>query len=176
LAEQQWDHGPIELIFIDAAKSPKAMWHIVNEFFPHLVPGGYVIHQDYISAECPWIHMAVQHVAEYFDYSDSPDRGTVCVQLRKKLPPGVLQPDYFDSTPVDVACVLLEHARRNLKGWYRLCVWLSEANYLVSKQELGQASRILEAVLADPAFVSWVQNDVDLVKTALRNARTAIWE
>jgi hypothetical protein len=171
LTEQRWSHGPIEIMFIDAAKSPKAMWHIVNEFFPSLIPGSFVLHQDYISAECPWIHMAVGLIADYFEYCDSPHGGTVCVRLKKKIPPGLLVPDYFDRTPREAARALIASAGDALIGWYRLCVRMAEANYLVYKQAVDQAAEILEDVLGDPSFATGVQYDIDLVRSAIMNER-----
>jgi len=163
LSKQRWSGEPIEMIFIDAAKSPQAMQHIVNEFFPHLIPGGYVFHQDYISSECPWIHISIGLLSGYFEHCDSPQGGTVCLQLTKPIPSGFLAPDFFEAMPMDAGRQAIAKARDPLVDWFALCVWLAEAHYLVHRRQLDKAAAILEKVLADPAFTDSVQYDVDLV-------------
>jgi len=163
LSRQHWRGGPIEMIFIDAAKSPEAMQHLVNEFFPHLIPGGYIFHQDYISAECPWIHISIGLLSGYFEYRDSPDGGTVCLQLTRKVPSGFLAPNFFEAMSIDAGRESIAKAIDPLADWYALCVRLAEAHYLVHKHQLEEAAAILKTVLADPSFKDSVQYDVDLV-------------
>ena len=72
----KWSGEPIEILFIDAAKTPTVMEHIVNEFYPALIPGrSLVIQQDFVSAECPWIHATQERLSDYFELIDSPEGG-----------------------------------------------------------------------------------------------------
>ena len=167
LSRQRWTSEPIEMIFIDAAKSPATMEHIVNEFFPHLLPGGYIFHQDYISAECPWIHISIGLLSAYFEYCDSPCEGTVCLQLTKKIASDFLAPDFFEAMPIEAARESIAKAIYPLVDWYALCVRLAEAHYLAQKLRSVEASAIVEKVLADPSFQDFVQYDVDLVRRAM---------
>jgi tetratricopeptide (TPR) repeat protein len=54
LLEGSWDGGPIEILFVDAAKSWELLDAILRVFGPHLVPGrSRVVHQDF---RHPWSH------------------------------------------------------------------------------------------------------------------------
>jgi hypothetical protein len=46
ILNERWAGGPVEILLIDAANSPPIMWHIANEFLPHLEVGGILIQQD----------------------------------------------------------------------------------------------------------------------------------
>jgi tetratricopeptide (TPR) repeat protein len=56
LMQGRWDGGPIEILFVDAAKSWELWRRIVEVFGPALVPGkSRVIHQDFRHPFCPWL-------------------------------------------------------------------------------------------------------------------------
>jgi hypothetical protein len=57
LLDTGWDGGPIELAFVDAMKTPELTAAIARDFFPSLVPGAVVVHQDFVYPWCPWIHV-----------------------------------------------------------------------------------------------------------------------
>ena len=162
LSKQRWSGGSIEIMFIDAAKTPALMAHIVDEFFPHLIPNrSLVVHQDYVSAQCPWIHIIVQHLREYFECMDSPAGGSICVRLKKSIPSGLLAEDFFDKLPVSQARRRLADAREMIVGWYKLSVWLAEANYLASKGLISDALQIIDEVCAHPQFQPHLWDDID---------------
>jgi hypothetical protein len=69
--DQHWDGAPIELLFIDVAKRERLNAHLAREFFPSLVPGiSIVIHQDYIHAWHPYIHVSMEYLSESFEVVD----------------------------------------------------------------------------------------------------------
>ena len=56
IAAQRWTGGPVEILAIDAAKSPALADHIAAEFYPALIPGrSVVIHQDFLHDAQPWL-------------------------------------------------------------------------------------------------------------------------
>ncbi len=60
-----WTDGPIEILFIDAAKSPKGADHIAATFFPHLMAGrSIIVQQDYLHWRQPWIPAQMQLLSE----------------------------------------------------------------------------------------------------------------
>lgn len=55
-----WDRGPIEILFVDAAKSWELWSAILRVFGPHLVPGrSRVIHQDFRHPWCHWLPLTI---------------------------------------------------------------------------------------------------------------------
>ncbi|MEM7668969.1 MAG: hypothetical protein AAF317_07420, partial [Pseudomonadota bacterium] len=51
-----WPGGKIEVLFVDVMKSPVAADAILDQFYPHLIPGhSVIVHQDYQHWRQPWI-------------------------------------------------------------------------------------------------------------------------
>ena len=163
LLHQRWPAGPIEIMFVDAAKTPELMRHIVNEFFPHLQPGAYVVHQDFVSAEDPWIHVAMGRLEKHFEVVDSPDGGTVCFRVVQPIPPNALPADFLHGQRHHIRA-----ARRLLPAWHGLCLELAEANYLALTGAPGEAQAILEAVSQHPLYEPRrFEYDMQLVRRAI---------
>ena len=69
--EAEWIGSPIELLFIDIAKTRKLHSHVVRSFFGHLIPGhSVVIHQDYQHAWHPYIHISMEFLGDHFELID----------------------------------------------------------------------------------------------------------
>jgi hypothetical protein len=160
---QRWCGEPIEIIFIDAAKSPALMLHIIREFYLYLIPGAFIVHQDYVSSQCPWIHIAERELGEYFQVYDSPDGGSVCFRLRKRFTAHAILPgNYFNKLPLSRACQLLNEAVCLFPAcWERLCVRLAWAEYLLRARRLAEAKAVYDDVIGD-RFIECegVRNDV----------------
>ena len=67
---QHWAGGPIELLFVDLAKTGRTWDHVLREFFPALTPGvSLVVLQDYLFADSgPWHHVTMEKLSPYFEY------------------------------------------------------------------------------------------------------------
>lgn len=143
LLHQRWNRNPIEILFVDAAKSSDLMLHIANEFFPSLLPGAYVLQQDWVSFATPWIQIAMGLLERYFDVMDSPEGGTVCFRVKRRIPQGVLSPEYFHDRR---APEYLDRAADALSGRHGLFVRLSEAYYWALHGELQRALVIWKLV------------------------------
>jgi hypothetical protein len=156
-----WSEGPIEIMLIDAAKKPAIMRHIANEFFPHLMPGAIVIQQDYVAAECPWLHICMVQMKEYFELIDSPEGGSVCFRVVKPIPQNVLPEAYWMGP--DVRDCMAE-ARSVLTEWRALCMWLAEARYELICGHADRAAEILQLVQAHPDFNPHLDYDVKFIE------------
>ncbi len=67
IAAQLWPGDPVEILAVDAAKSPKLADHIAVQFFGALVPGrSLVIQQDFLHATQPWLAVQMHRLAGYF--------------------------------------------------------------------------------------------------------------
>jgi len=167
LGRKRWNDGPIRILFVDAAKSPRLMHHIANEFFPHLLPGALVVHQDWVSAEDPWIHIAMGELAEYFDVMDSPEGGTLCFRVKKQVPRHALPANFMKDSN---APQLLAAARSALHSWHGLCVWLAEARYYVLVGDIPKARYIVTEVQRHSLFnPKQIGFDLALVERAIAN-------
>ena len=59
------DKRPIEVLSIDVAKTPQLMSFVAREFFPKLLTSrSIILHQDYIFAFQPWLHIAMEMMSD----------------------------------------------------------------------------------------------------------------
>lgn len=86
-----WRDGPIEVLFIDAAKTPRSADLIAAEFFPHLVPDrSVIVHQDYLHWRQPWIPAQMELLADSIEPVAWCRKGTVVFRVTRPVTPGRL--------------------------------------------------------------------------------------
>ena len=86
--DQRWHGDPIEILFIDIAKTAALNSHAIGQFFPKLIPGQSVlVHQDYFHCWHPYIHIGMEFFADEFEMVDEfvPHQSRVW-RLTKPLP------------------------------------------------------------------------------------------
>lgn len=91
--EKTWTGEPIEILFVDLAKTRQLNSHIVKEFFPSLIPGrSLLLHQDYFHCWHPYIHITMEYLRDEFDLLDEhiPFQ-TRLWRLSRDIPEGKLQ-------------------------------------------------------------------------------------
>jgi len=163
LRDVRWTGGPIEILFIDAAKSPELMRHLADEFLPKLMVGAYVLQQDWVSAGTPWIHVAMGKLRRYFEIVDSPEGGTVCFRVVEPIPEGAL-----DAASQVSDAEHFEAAIRILPGYHGLCVRLSQAHHAILSGNERLAAEIADEVRRDPQYSrEHVGFDMDMIESAL---------
>jgi hypothetical protein len=68
LLGHHWHGQPIDVLFVDVAKTWELNDHVMHEFFRSLVAGrSVVVQQDYIHEWLPWVHIGMQLLADNFD-------------------------------------------------------------------------------------------------------------
>jgi hypothetical protein len=69
LLHRRWSGDPIEILFVDVAKTAVLWDHVIAEFFPSLIPGtSLVILQDYLYGDTgPWHHVGMERLAPFFE-------------------------------------------------------------------------------------------------------------
>lgn len=67
LVHMEWPNKPIEYLFIDAFKDEAITTVCINKLFPYLLPGAYILHQDYIfEGICNiWLHVSQYRLKDY---------------------------------------------------------------------------------------------------------------
>ena len=171
LRRHRWPGEPIEVLFVDAAKAPELWAHLLREFLPHCIPGALVLHQDWVCAECPWIHLTTAALADYLVPVDSPDGGTVAFRIERPVPRALVESDGFFGLAPAVAEARFERAEAWMNGWYALNVRLAKAHYFVMNGAGDEAEALVARVLADADYCDRVRYDVDLVLAALERKR-----
>lgn len=78
----------IEILFLDVLKTPLVNDHIVENFFPNLIPGhSLVVQQDYNFHSCNgWIHCTMEYLSDYFEIVDYTPCNSVVFLYTKEIP------------------------------------------------------------------------------------------
>jgi len=88
---KRWSGRPIELLFVDIAKTLPIWKHLLTHFFPSLVPGvSIVVHQDYHHPLLPWIHVVQEHLAPFFEVVESHIDDSAAFRLVERIPDRIL--------------------------------------------------------------------------------------
>jgi predicted O-methyltransferase YrrM len=91
IATFPWPKGkPIEILFIDVAKSWDTNDFLLQQFFPRLMPGASVIQQDYHWPHTPWISITMELLKDHATYLGSMPWATAHYRWDRPLEPGEL--------------------------------------------------------------------------------------
>jgi hypothetical protein len=128
---EEWDFGPIEILFIDLAKDWSINDHIARTFFPSLIPGrSVVIQQDYLHEWTPWLHITMELLGDAFEYCGSVPFSSVVFVPRRKIRVEELPKNLFTDIPNDQKLALFDCSARRFAGEDRGVVECSRAYLL----------------------------------------------
>lgn len=86
---EPWLGGPVELLVIDAMKDFPTSMDIARQFYPSLMEGAWVVHQDFAHYWSSWIHLLHHHLADCFQFEyHVPDTSTVLYRCLRAPTPG----------------------------------------------------------------------------------------
>ena len=87
LRQYEWDGRPIALLLVDAMKSFDLARQIARSFYPALLPGTVLIHQDFKHYFTSWIHVLRYRLRDRFQFLRSvPDGCTVAFAVASPIP------------------------------------------------------------------------------------------
>lgn len=88
--EQPPPPGPIDILFVDIAKSWELNEAVIRNYFSRLIPvRSLVIQQDTHDQSCPWVNLTMEFFADYFEYL-ADDSASRVFLATKPIPPDVL--------------------------------------------------------------------------------------
>jgi hypothetical protein len=68
---ERWGGGPIDILFVDLAKSLALHDHIVEQFYTAMKPSeSLLMHQDFYHCWNPWMHEGMQYLSDRFEVLD----------------------------------------------------------------------------------------------------------
>ena len=144
---------PIEILFIDIAKTAEVADRIVSEFFPKLIPErSVVVQQDYFHPWPVWDVAAMEILSEFFEPLSYTDQNSALFLCKKAITPTAAEPARVSNlaTP-DVRASLLNAGRRWPHTAQRVAIYnvlrLLEAEGLrpLSERREDQAKRAMQA-------------------------------
>lgn len=106
LLDMYWEGKPIEILFIDIAKSWELNDHIVRNYFPSLSLGSTVIQQDYVYFGEYWIQILMEVLSEYFTLEEYIFSASAVFKTIKLLPDSMktfnLRNKYTDKQMIEI--------------------------------------------------------------------------
>jgi hypothetical protein len=88
LTQYEWDGRPIALLLVDAMKNRELARQIARSFYPSLLPGAVLIHQDFKHWYTSWIHVLQFRLRDHFRFLESVlEGGTVAFTVTSEIPP-----------------------------------------------------------------------------------------
>ena len=87
LSVVDWSGAPIEFLINDAWKALPVMAHTVPTFFPSLIGGATVFHQDYLWSSESFIHVGMYWLRDCFDFQTRVQNSSTAVFRLRSTPP-----------------------------------------------------------------------------------------
>lgn len=86
LTSYKWGRGDIKLLLVDVMKNKELTSSIVKFFYPNLIEGSILIHQDFKHSSTPWIHIIQYRFRHHFQFTTEVEKGqTVAFRLVKPI-------------------------------------------------------------------------------------------
>lgn len=143
LLQETWNDGPIEIAFIDVAKTPELNSHVIRQFFPSLIPGkSILIQQDLQYPGCPWLVVCMYVLRDYFSVVDTLPCNSVVYRLEKAIPQEMLE--QADCIRMERIRILHREALRELPTRTRSMLALDEVAWL---QEDGKSENAINLLV-----------------------------
>jgi predicted O-methyltransferase YrrM len=151
-----WDGRPIEVLFIDILKSWKINDTFLSQFFGCLIPGrSIVVQQDYAHGFCPWIHITMELLADYFAWIDYVPHASYVYLLEREIPDYLLQLRPRTDLSTAEKRELMERAVARADGEVRALLELAQSMLLLEVGPSAQARALHRRVKRDfPQFAS----------------------
>jgi hypothetical protein len=170
--EMDWDRTPVEILFIDLAKSWALNRHVVPRFFPYLIPGrSVVLQQDYVHFAEYWIAITMEMFADYFRHLFYVDGATSVFLLTHEIPNHVLYAE-IETLPLDRKLHYLERARAKAPPSVREILKCAQAKCLIENDRMADASAVLESI----ERAAGTDDEPDFSGAIAANARAVIDE
>lgn len=141
-----WTGEPIEILFIDLAKSWDLNSHVVRTFFPSLIPGhSIVLQQDYVHAGEPWVALTMEMLSEYFEPLYLVYGATAAYRLTKAIPADILRQNPRD-LPLARIDELFERARGRATPAVAEVLKCCQASVRLDKGDIKGSRELLDDV------------------------------
>lgn len=168
ILRSKWNGRPVEILFIDCAKSWEIHNHIVQQFFGCLIPNrSVVIQQDYHHYYCYWIHLMMAFFAPYFERIKGVGGATVAFRLTSPIPKELLTRDYSRFFDHDTACHLMDLAIEATEDRMKVFVQTAKLRMLVDRQAYTEALSLAESLRAAPDWWDLALYDVTLAEAEI---------
>src|SRR5690606_1866350 len=137
--------GPVEILFVDIAKSWELNAWVMDHWFTQLIPGrSLVVQQDYVYFHPYWIHLTMAHLAGAFELVDVVYGASAVFAVKRKIERG--ETAHWRNLPLPDKLALIERAAGGLPASAAEVLKGSRAYCLVEHGEPARALQLLDTV------------------------------
>ena len=145
LATYEWNGGPIKILLVDALKNDRLAIAIPRSFFPSLIPGALLIHQDFKHYYTSWIHLLQYRLRQYFRFYRSVPSGTAAFEVLAPIPrEAVHQATEFANIQDDETDAAFRHSLDLVGADERANIAAAHLMHYVHLKRREKASQIVE--------------------------------
>lgn len=173
LMQHSWNSGPIEILFIDLAKSWDLNDFVVDQWFPQLIPGAYVIQQDYFSWFTYWLQITMMGLREHFEFVDYAMGGSAVFRCIKPIPPGMAKS--LRSMPFEQHEDLLELAIHSAPAPGAQVLKAVKACFYLAFDKREQSEKLLDSIQIESLTDDWATNFCAVARGS-RDAIGVMWK
>ncbi|HWX97246.1 MAG TPA: hypothetical protein VNZ01_10395 [Solirubrobacteraceae bacterium] len=141
-----WHGEPIELLFLDILKSWEINDLFLNQFFGCLIPGAVVVQQDYAYGFCPWIHITMELLSDYFTWISYVPHASYVYVLEREIPESLLRLQLRSDLSRNEKRTLMERAVARADGEVKAMLQLAQTMLLLEIGPRRQAIALHEQV------------------------------
>lgn len=146
LEHMTWTGDPIEILFVDLAKTWSLNQFVMKEFFPYLIPGqSILIQQDYVHVGEPWVALLMEILEEYFERLHFIYGATAVYRLIKPIPAELLNHNLRDM-PLAEMDWHMENAIRKATPAIAEVLKCCQAALKIEKKDIDGADRIVAGI------------------------------
>lgn len=146
ITKMQWNGEPIEILFVDLAKTWNLNSYVISQFFRHLIPGhSILIQQDYVHVGEPWIALTMEVFSEYFEHLYFIYGATSVYRLIRPIPSEILEMRLREMSLSEMDRHM-ENARRKATPAIAEVLKTCQAVLRIEKGDLKGAAELIENV------------------------------
>jgi hypothetical protein len=144
LQNHAWNSGPIEIAMIDLAKTWSLNDFVVDEWFPHIMVGGFVVQQDYCAFTNYWGPITMVALKDHFEFIDYAMGGSTIFRCTKAVPPSMSQ--QIRNLPFSVHEAMLDEAIESAPAPIKPVLTCTKALFYIAHQQQDRALSLLSEV------------------------------
>jgi hypothetical protein len=143
----RWAGEPISTLFIDITKSWQLSDHVVEQFFPSLLPDAVVVHQDLVHWAHPWCAIVMEMLSDYVDFLGHVFFSSAVYRVREPIPDSALPTRLLERLTAEQALALVDRCAERIGTPFAGQVKLAGAAALACFGEFeGARMRVRELV------------------------------
>lgn len=171
LLDYSWDNGPIKILLVDAMKNQRLAQAITLSFYPSLVEGSILIHQDFKHYYTPCIHILQYRLRDHFQLKEEVHlAGTLAFETVRRVSPDAASraAQVANASESEVADAFAYSASLCSDSYGKSAVAAAHVMHFIHNQDWQKAREIFDRYSKGEVQLT---NDMEIVRNLLEQAK-----